>query len=194
MREPEPTPYTPSQGTFKGYEVRPAKPEKGAEKHAGENKALKKENSPYYYTRIGVRPGDNAGVAQRLREVRAKAENPKTAKKMTQEEDRILAQYNEKDSYLMSMMPEAIAKRMAEYKSGNLTGQIPDRYEERPPGVTPDMGTPTPLKLPPKTVLKDKASAQVQDYIANPPKRNATDAEDVPPSKTEEPDDNVRED
>lgn len=168
--------YAPSVPSFQGYELRPsAKETKGEEKHG---KVLKKENNPYYYTRIGVRPGDNAGVAQRLREVRAKAENPRTAKKMTQEEDRILAQYNEKDSYLMSMLPEDIQKRMQQYKTGNLVGQIPDRYDDRPPGVTQEAGKPTPLKLPPKSAQKvkvDPAEEQAKDAIDNPPPANGLD-------------------
>jgi hypothetical protein len=183
----EPETLTPAQPQFKGYEVRPAKPAKG-EEGRGREKALKKENNPYYYTRIGVRPGDNAGVAQRLREVRAKAENPRTARTMTPEEDRILAQYNEKDSYLMSMLPADVAARMQQYKSGQLTGQIPDRYQERPPGVEPGSGAPTPLKLPPKS-SQTKAEKLANDAIQNPPKRNATDAdpttdEETPPEKS----------
>jgi hypothetical protein len=171
--------YTPSQPSFQGYTIRPsAKETKGEEKHSGD-KALKKENNPYYYTRIGVRPGDNAGVAQRLREVRAKAEDPRQAKKMTPEEDRILAQYNEKDAYLMSMLPEDVARRMQQYRSGTLTTQIPDRYSERPPGA-PEGNQGTALKLPPKSVQKmkvDPAEEQVKDIIDNPPPKNATDAE-----------------
>jgi hypothetical protein len=183
--EPEPT-IQPVQPQFRGYEVRPPKPAKGEQKT--KEHALKKENSMYYYTRIGVRPGDNAGVAQRLREVRAKAENPRTARNMTPEEDRILAQYNEKDSYLMSMLPADVAKRMAEYRSGQLAGQIPDRYQERPPGVEPGSGAPTPLKLPPKS-SQTKAEKLANQAIQNPPKRNATDADpttddETPPEKS----------
>jgi hypothetical protein len=127
-------------------------------------------------------------VAQRLREVREKAGNPRTARKMTEEEDRILAQYNESDAYLMSMLPADVAKRMQEYRSGNLAGQIPDRYDERPPGVTEDAGRPTPLKLPPKSQDKrvDKAEKLANDRIQNPPKRNDTDKDDeeTPPDVT----------
>jgi hypothetical protein len=174
--------YAPSQPSFQGYEVRPSKAAKGEEKHR--EQVLKKGNSPYYYTRIGVRPGDNRGVAERLREVRAKAENPRTARKMTEEEDRILAQYNEDDAYLLSMLPADVAKRMQQYRSGNLVNQIPDRYSERPPGVTEESGAPTPLKLPPKARQKDPAAKQVEDVIDNPPKRNDTDPdENLPPEK-----------
>lgn len=164
----------PSQPSFQGYEVR-KKPEKGEEKHG---KALAKDNNPYYYSRIGVRPGDNAGVAQRLREVRKMSEDPKQAKKMTQEDDRILAQYNENDAFLLSMLPEDIARRMAEYKSGTAVGQMPDRYSERPPGVDEEAGRPTPLKLPPKSSgkrKKDEAVEKVEDAVQNPKKLNDTD-------------------
>jgi hypothetical protein len=107
---------------------------------------------------------------------------------MTPEEDRILAQYNEKDSYLMSMLPADVAKRMAEYRSGQLAGQIPDRYQERPPGVSPSDGAPTPLKLPPKS-SQTKAEKLANQAIQNPPKRNATDADpttddEIPPEKS----------
>ena len=79
----------------------------------------------------------------------------------------------------MSMLPEDVAKRMQQYKSGQLTGQIPDRYTERPPGVDAAAGAPTPLKLPPKTTQKkDAAETKAQDAIQNPPKRNATDKDE----------------
>jgi len=184
--EPPPPPaaqddnYEPSLPSFQGYTIRPSKKEtKGEEKHG---KLAKKGNNPYYYTRIGVRPGDNAGVAQRLREVRAKAEDPRQARKMTQEEDRILAQYNEDDAFLLSMLPEDIARRMQQYKTGTLVNQMPDRYSERPPGA-PENNQGAPLKLPPKSVQKQKidpAEKTVEQIIDNPPKRNATDPDEKP--------------
>jgi hypothetical protein len=171
-----PQEYTPSQPSFKGYEVRPPPPKKGEEKDR--TKPLKKDNSLYYYSRIGVQQDDNRAVAERIRELREKAGNPKTAKNITPEEDRILTQYSDfakrggQSGMLKSMEPADVAKRMEEYRSGNLTTQMPDRYSERPPGV--DGGGPAQLKLP-ANKKKDKAEDEVAKVIDNPPKRNATD-------------------
>ena len=178
--------YTPSQPSFQGYEIIPPKAKKGEEGH--KQKVGEKGNSLYYYTRIGVLPGDNSGVAQRIREIRAKASNPRTATKMTPEEDRILAQYADSatkkgdPSLLMSMEPEAISKRMELYKLGQGGSQIPDRYQERPPGVEEpeNPNAPVPLKLPPKAQEKklDKAEKLANDAIQN-PKPKATDPDDI---------------
>jgi hypothetical protein len=168
--------YTPSQPTFKGYEVRPREPKKGEEKD--KTKALKKDNNLYYYSRIGAQQDDNSAVAQIVRKLREKVADPKEAKTITPEEDRILTQYSDfakrGSNYspnLASMEPEAVAERMRAYKSGG-AAQIPERYSERPPGVEGG-GDPAQLKLPPKR--KDAAVVKAEDYIDNPPPRNATD-------------------
>jgi hypothetical protein len=171
--------YRPSQPSFRGYEPIPPKPAKGDPK--SKVKVGDKSNSLYYYTRIGVLPGDNAGVAQRLREIRAKASNPRTATKMTEEEDRILAQYADAaikkgdDALLMSMEPAAVAKRMEEYRGGRAGGAIPGRYQDRPPGVEAPAGGPVPLKLPPKAQEKrlDAAEKKANQAIQNPPEKTA---------------------
>jgi len=168
--------YIPSQPTFKGYEVRPREPKKGEEKD--KTKALKKDNNLYYYSRIGAQQDDNSAVAQIVRKLREKVADPKEAKTITPEEDRILTQYSDfakrGSNYspnLASMEPEAVAERMRAYKSGG-AAQIPERYSERPPGVEGG-GDPAQLKLPPKR--KDAAVVKAEDYIDNPPPRNATD-------------------
>lgn len=173
-RPPE---YTPSQPTFKGYEVRPREPKKGEEKDR--TKALKKDNSLYYYSRIGAQQDDNSAVAQVIRKLREKAADPKTAKNMTQEEDRILTQYSDfskrGSNYapnLGSMEPDDVAIRMNAYRNGG-AGQIPDRYSERPEGA-PASNTMPNLKLPPSK-KKDPAADTVAKIIDNPPNRNATD-------------------
>jgi hypothetical protein len=176
---PPPPAYQPSLPTFKGYEVRPREPKKGEEKDR--TKALQKDNNLYYYSRIGAQQDDNAAVAKRVRELREKASNPKTAKNITPEEDRIITQYSDfakrGTNYapnLASMEPEAVAERMRGYKAGGAT-QIPERYSERPPGVEGG-GDPARLKLPPKG--KDPAVVKAEDYIDNPKKRNDTDKDD----------------
>jgi hypothetical protein len=174
---PPPT-YTPSRPTFRGYEVTPPKPEKGAgsRTQAQRVNTTPKGNSNYWYSRIGVHPGDNAGVAQKLREIRAKASNPRTAPSMTVEEDRILAQYGDaatgkagNPGYLMSMDPAAVAKRMEQYRSGVPTTGMPPRATDRPPSssVNPNLYIPptapaTPTKDPPKSTSKTPPKAMTE--------------------------------
>jgi hypothetical protein len=177
--EGNPENFRPSMPSFKGYSVIPDKPEKGEQK--SRDKPLKKGNNFYYYTRAGAQVDDNTAVAQRLRELREKAGSARTAKNMTEEEDRILSTYG---VHPAPMDEDSVKARMDMYRSGALQSQIPDQYQERPPGVGPEGGGRTPLKLPPRTAQKrDAAADKANDAIQNPPPK---DDVDTPPGQRDD--------
>lgn len=122
----------PAQETFAGYEKRVEPDKKNKVK---ETKPLKKGDSLYYDATLGLDSSDKTMAARALTALRKRAQEDPAS--ITPQEDKLLASTMvDSGGANLSMEPNAVKARFAEYQKGNGKGNtLPPKFDARPQGA-----------------------------------------------------------